>query len=175
MSKFNTLYEKIVKAMTLFGNEAYYTLPDELDDAKCRELVNFLENKKNTELAGIINKLEHVPLGDPQWKDFLTQLKTTAQAEGALKFFTDSDWALLGTRFINRIWGKRKEGADEQRRNINNPDEKDLADKDIPTNLQRYDKGHAGWEHDPNKQVSFLAAQMKQNTLAGPKPEKLRR
>ena len=175
MSKFNALYEKIIKATTVFGNQAYYTLADELDDVKCQELVNFLENKKNAELAGIINKLEHVPLGGPQWKTFLTQLKNTAKAEGALQFFTDRDWDLLGTRFINRIWGKRKETADERRRNVNNPAEKNLADEDIPTNLQRYDKNYADWEHDPNKQVSFLAAQMKQNTITGPKPEKLRR
>lgn len=175
MSKFNKLYEKIVNAKTAFGHDTYYTLADELDDVKCKELVNFLESEKGLELAGIINKLEHVPLGDPQWKEFLTKLKNTAKEEKVLKSFTDSDWALLGTRFINRVWGKRKEAADEQRRNINNPEEKKLADKDIPTNLQRYDKSHAGWEHDPNHQVSFIAAQMKQNTITGPRPETLRR
>ena len=147
MTKFNALYEKIIQGTTAFKHIVKYTFPDTIPDAKCDEIVSFLET--NPDLASVINNLEHTKLTDPQWKSFWVSVKQSAAKQGKLTDITEDEWNTISSYFVNRLWGARLKDGEEA---FNN----DKATSS--TYLQRYD--NAIKTKQPQDQISFTASQM---------------
>lgn len=147
MTKFDTLFEKIIKGVTAFRHMVKYTFPDNMPDAKCQEILAFLES--NPDLANKINELEHTLLTDPQWASFWNKVRQVAQKQNKLTDVTDEDWSMLNSNFINRLWGSRMKDGDEL-----------LAKTKTPiTYLQSYDS--AIQHKEPKDKMSFMATQMR--------------